>query len=221
MRGEKGFWLRLGPAERAMIERNSTRRTYAPGDFLCHQGDRSRHVLVLRSGSVRVLNTAPDGREVVVAVRTPGDILGELAALDAGPRSATLQALDRVEVLALSGVRFASLCQTQARLAWALLGVVAGRLRDAGRHWAEFGGGSSVRRVAALLLELAVLHGKTTSAGIEIVPPATQEELASTAAMSRESYVRVLRDLRERGVISTGRRQVTIHRIAELRRLAR
>ncbi|HKS49060.1 MAG TPA: Crp/Fnr family transcriptional regulator [Amycolatopsis sp.] len=222
MRGADGFWFRLGPAERAVIERNSTRRTYAAGDYLCHQGDRSRHVLVVRSGNVRVLSTAPDGREVVVAVRVSGDVLGELAALDEGPRSASLQALDEVEVLALSGARFALLCQTQPRLAWALLGVVAGRLRETGRQWAEFGGGgSAVRRVASLLLELAVLHGKTTSEGIEIVPPATQEELASTAAMSRESYVRVLRELRERGLISTGRRRVILHQPEELRRLVR
>jgi CRP-like cAMP-binding protein len=78
-----------------------------------------------------------------------------------------------------------------------------------------------VRRVASLLLQLAVLHGKKTSSGIGIIPPATQQELASTAAMSRESYVRALRELRERGLISTGRRQVVIHRMAELRRLVR
>lgn len=221
MRGADGFWFRLGSAERAVIERNSTRRAYDPGAFLCRQGDHSRHVLVVRSGTVRVLAATSDGREVMIAVRTTGDILGELAALDAGPRSATLQAVDRVEVLALSGARFASLCQTEPRLAWALLGVVAGRLRDTGRQWAEFGGGSALRRVAALLLEMAVLHGTTTSEGVEILPPATQEQLASTAAMSRESYVRVLRDLRERGLISTGRRQVVIHRIGDLQRLAR
>jgi len=96
MRGVDGFWFRLGPAERAMIERNAARRGYRPGEFLCRQGDTSRHVLVMRSGNVRVLAATPDGREVVIAVRTTGDIVGELAALDRGPRSATLQALDEV-----------------------------------------------------------------------------------------------------------------------------
>ena len=219
--GADDFWSRLARAERAVIEQNSTRRTYRPGDYLCHQGDSSRHVLVVRSGNVRVLATAPDGREVVVAVRTPGDVLGELAALDQGPRSATLQALDQVEVLALSGARFAALCQTQPRLAWALLGVVAGRLRDAGRQWVEFGGGSATRRVVALLLELAVLRGRPTGDGVEIVTPATQDELASTAATSRESFGRVLRELRKRGLISTSRRRIVIHRIADLQRLVR
>jgi hypothetical protein len=113
------------------------------------------------------------------------------------------------------------LCQTQPRLAWVLRGIVAGRLRDGGWHWLAFGGGSPTNRVAALLLELAVRHGKPTSEGIEIRPPATQQELASTVAISRESLTRVLRELRERGLISTGRRRVTIHRMTELQRLVR
>jgi CRP-like cAMP-binding protein len=121
-------------------------------------------------------------------VPLPGDILGELATLDGGPRTATLQALDTVQVLTMSGPRFATLCQTQPRLAWVLLGIVAGRLRDGGWQWLALGGGSATNRVAALLLDLAVRHGKPTSEGIEITSPATQQELASTVAISRESW---------------------------------
>jgi CRP-like cAMP-binding protein len=215
------FWAKLGPAEKAAIERIAVRHTYDPGDFICHQGDHSRAVLVIRSGHVRVLTTGANARAVVVAVRLPGDILGELATLDGGPRTATLQALDTVQVLTMSGPRFATLCQTQPRLAWVLLGIVAGRLRDGGWQWLALGGGSATNRVAALLLDLAVRHGKPTSEGIEITSPATQQELASTVAISRESLARVLRKLRERGLISTGRRRVTIHQMAELKRLVR
>jgi CRP-like cAMP-binding protein len=189
--------------------------------FLCHQGDRTDHVLVLVSGHVRVLGHTMDDREVVIGVRTAGDILGEIAAVDTQPRSATLQALDAVEVLTVPGSRFATLCRTQPTLAWALLGVVSARLRELGQQWLEFGGGSTTRRVVALLLELAVRHGVATANGIEIETPATQQELAATAATSRESFSRTLRELRERGLISTGRRRVVIHRMAELRSLAR
>ncbi|WP_158882263.1 Crp/Fnr family transcriptional regulator [Amycolatopsis anabasis] len=217
----ESFWEKLGPAERDSIERIATRRTFAPGDFLCHQGDQTRNVHVVRSGHVRVLATGPDAREVVIAVRTPGDVIGELAALDNSPRSATLQALTPVDVLTVPGARFARLCQAEPRLSWVLLAVIANRLRDADRQWLEFGGGSVLRRVAALLLELAVRHGKPTGVGVEIATPATQDELAATVATSRESLARVLRELRARGLITTGRRRVTIHRMAELERLAR
>jgi CRP-like cAMP-binding protein len=215
------FWGRLGQAERTAIEQLATRRGYRPGDYLCHEGDQSNHVIVVLNGHVRVLSHTIDDREVVIGVRAAGDIIGEQAALDNGPRSATLQALDQVEVITLTGTRFATLCQNHARLAWALLGVFSGRLREIGRQRAEYGGGSSSRRVFAQLLELALQQGHGNGSGIEIRHESTQQQLAANAATSRESYARALRDLRERGIISTGRGWIRVHQPDELRRLAR
>ena len=101
-----------------------------------------------------------------------------------------------------------------------MLVVLAGRLRALGRQWLDLSSGTAQRRVAALLLQLAVQYGVRHGDDIEIVTPATQAGLAMTAAISRESWARVTRDLRQRGVISTGRRRVTVHRPGELRRLA-
>jgi CRP/FNR family transcriptional regulator, cyclic AMP receptor protein len=218
--GPDSFWAKLGPAERRTVEALAVRKVFNPGEFLFREGDRSRNVVMVRSGHVRVLASRPDFREVIIAIRSAGDVLGELAALDDGPRSATLQALDTVEVLTIPGARFATLCQTEPRLSWALLSVVVDKMRDTALQRIEFGGGSVIHRVAALLLELAVRYGRSTDSGIEITALATQQELASTAATSRESMSRVLRELRGRGVISTGRRRMVIHRMAELRRIA-
>ncbi|MDT7724566.1 MAG: hypothetical protein QOI21_1142 [Actinomycetota bacterium] len=221
MDGPDSFWAKLGPAEKAAIVGISTVHNYGPGQFLVREGDPTRNVLIVRSGHVRVLNADADGRSLLVALRTSGDILGELATLVDRPRSATLQALDAVEVLTMHGPRFATLCQTQPKLAWVLLGIVANRLRDGGFLGVAASGGSPMRRVALLLLELAVRYGKPSGEGIELTPPATQEELASTMGFSRETLARVLRELRGRGVITTGRVQYTIHRMDELKRLAR
>jgi CRP-like cAMP-binding protein len=205
----------------AALARPATRRGYRPGDYLCHEGDQSNHVIVVMNGHVRVLSHTIDDREVVIGVRAAGDIIGEQAALDDGPRSATLQALDQVEVITLSGSRFAALCQKHAQVAWALLRVFSGRLREIGRQRAEYGGGSSSRRVYAQLLELALQYGRSNGSGIEIRHESTQQQLAANAATSRESYARALRDLRERGIISTGRGWIRVHLPDELRRLAR
>jgi CRP/FNR family transcriptional regulator, cyclic AMP receptor protein len=168
-----------------------------------------------------VTRLAADGREIVAGVRGPGDVLGELAAVDAQPRSATLSALATVETLTIPGPRFAGLCQSEPRIAWVLLGVVVDRLRESNRQWAEFGGGLAAQRIVALLLELAVSQGKQTADGVEITLWGSQQELAATAATSRESMARVLRTLRKQGLISTRRGKITIHDVAELRRLAR
>ena len=89
------------------------------------------------------------------------------------------------------------------------------------QHWLDSSGGAISRRVAAQLMQLAIQHGVWRGTDIEVVVPGTQAELATTAAISRESWARATRELRRQGVISTGRRRITIHRIAELRHQAR
>jgi CRP/FNR family transcriptional regulator, cyclic AMP receptor protein len=215
------FWGRLGPGERSTLTNAGSRGMYPAGAILCSQGDESNHVLVLMSGHVRVTRVASDGRVTAApGVRGPGDVLGELAAVDAQPRSATVSALDTVRTLTIPGARFAHLCQTEPRIAWVLLGVVTDRLRESGRYWAEFGGGHTAQRIAALLLELAVQQGKVSGDAVEITLWTGQHELATAASTSRESVARALRSLREQGLVSTRRNHVTIHDLDGLRRLA-
>ncbi len=214
------FWARLSPAERVSVRGAGVRTAHGAGTVLCHQGDDEHHVLILLSGYVRVTKSATDGREVVAGVRGPGDVLGELAALDARPRSATVSALVDVETLNVPGSRFATLCRTNPGIAWVLLCVMMDRLRESGRLWAEYGGGHSGQRIAALLLELAVRQGKAGDDGVDIPLWSGQQELAAAAGMSRESVARALRTLREQGLISTRRGHITVHDMAELRRLA-
>jgi CRP/FNR family transcriptional regulator, cyclic AMP receptor protein len=218
--GQDSFWGRLAPAEREALEVISGRRRYAPGDYLCHEGDQSKHVIVVLSGHVQVISHTTDDREVVIAVRSAGDIVGEMAALYDQPRTATLQALDKVEAITLLSDRFTHLCQTRAKLTWALLGVVHARFGELNRQRAEYGGGTASRRVFAQLVQMAVQSGEGNGTGIEIKSGWTQQQLADNAATSRESYARALRSLRERGIISTGRGWIRIHRLDELRRLA-
>jgi CRP/FNR family cyclic AMP-dependent transcriptional regulator len=215
-----GFWAALDTADREVLTGSAQRRSFRRGETLCREGDRSSGVLMLVTGHVRIVTGTSDGREVVVGVRGPGDVVGELAAIDARPRSATVQALEDVEVLEVPGERFVALCRTECRISWALLLVLTTRLRSVGKQWLDLGSGAASRRVAAQLMQLAVQHGVRRGRDIEIAVPATQAELAMTAAISRESWARATRELRRQGVISTGRRQVTIHRLGELRRLA-
>lgn len=216
---EHTFWSGLSDTERAVLTAAGTRRRYAAGDVLCQQGEETHHVLVLLSGRVRVTKVAMDGREIVAGVRGPGDVLGELAAVDARPRSATVTAVVGGRALVVPGTRFAELCQHEPRIAWVLLGVVATRLRESGGHWAEFGYGHTAQRIAALLLELAGRQGVASGDEVEI-SLWTQRELAAAAATSRESVARVLRMLRERGLVSTRRGLITILDVPGLRRLA-
>lgn len=215
------FWARLSPTEQAAVRAAATRRQFTTGAVITGQGEDAKQVYVVLHGHIRVMAGSAAGRGVVLAVCGPGEILGELSAIDGRPRSATLEALDAVDVLLIPAARLPGLCDLHPRIAWSLLLVVARRLRDTDRERAEYGGGTSTQRIVALLLDLAERWGQPCEDGILIDTPATQQELAETASTSRESMARVLRQLRKRGLVTTSRRRIVIHDIDGLRALGR
>jgi CRP/FNR family cyclic AMP-dependent transcriptional regulator len=203
---------RLAPAERERLLASGTRRTFRSGTLLFREEEQSSHVVVVLAGRVKVSTTDRDGHESMLGVRGPGDLLGELAALDQEPHSASVVALEPVEALTLSVEEFRSLLRERGALSTAVLELLVGRLRDADRKRVEFGSYDSRGRVARRLLELAERFGEPRlgHVGVHITLRLTQEELASWTGSSREAVARALADFRERGWIETGRRTVIV-----------
>jgi CRP-like cAMP-binding protein len=209
--GVDRFWDLLTPAEHEALRGTGVERDYPPGSVICAEGEITRHVLVVRRGLLRVTATTANGHEKVLAVRGAGDIVGERSAVDGLPRSATVRALGQVRALVLSAPAFAALCQRYPRIAWAVLTVVVTRQRDTDRQRVQISG-TATQRVAAVLIDVALRRGIADQGAVAL----SQEELASIAGTSRESLVRVLRALREQGIITTGRRKIEIHRVGSL-----
>ncbi|WP_367136673.1 Crp/Fnr family transcriptional regulator [Saccharothrix sp. HUAS TT1] len=205
------FWGLLTPAEHDVLTAAGVVRHYPNGSVVVHEGEVTRHVLVVRRGLLRVTATTANGSEKVLAVRGAGDIVGERSAVDGRPRSATVCALGDVQALVLSADSFAGLCQRYPRIAWSVLLVVVARQRDTDRQRVQISG-TATQRVAAVLIDMALQRGIADQGAMAL----SQEDLAGIAGTSRESLVRVLRALREEGIISTGRRKIEIHRVARL-----
>jgi CRP-like cAMP-binding protein len=183
-------------------------RTYRRGDRLFHEGDRSDAVYLVVEGRTRIYTTTDEGVEVTLSVRGPGELIGEMGALDAGARrSASVVALDplRCRVVAAGDLR--AFVEAHPSAALALLHLVIGRLRHADRRRAEFGSYDTTRRLARVLVESPTLA-------------LSQSELAGMIGASRESVARALAELRRRGLVATGRRTITIRDAEALRAYA-
>src|ERR1700716_2901961 len=76
-------------------------RRFAAGDVVFREGDASNTCYVVRSGHARAIRENPDGRQLALATFGPGDICGELAMFDDERRSATVEAIEPLEVLAI------------------------------------------------------------------------------------------------------------------------
>jgi CRP/FNR family cyclic AMP-dependent transcriptional regulator len=205
-----GFAAALTVEERQALMVDGRRRRFPRGSTLFNEGDRSDRIVILVSGRVKVSYFTEDGREVVLAVRSPGDLLGELSTLDGEARSATATALEPVEAVLLPAGRFRTFLETHPRAALVLLEMLSRRLRDADRKRVEFGAYDTVGRVARRLVELAEDFGEPEGEGVRITLPLSQDELAGWVGASRKAVGNALAWLRRRGLVETRRRGVTI-----------
>lgn len=115
--GDESFLAALSPEEAEAIRAHGVVRTYERGTALFHERQTSDRVHVVLSGRVKLSSVSEDGKESVLAIRGPGDLLGELSAIDDEPRSASATALEPVEALVVPAGDFRSfLAQTRRRL---------------------------------------------------------------------------------------------------------
>jgi CRP-like cAMP-binding protein len=215
-----GFLATLTAADTEALASWGRVRRFRRGSMLFQEGEQAEHVLLVRSGTVKVSSYTEDGKEIMLAVRGPGELLGELSAIDGEPRSAGATALDPVEVLSVAADDFRAFLEMRPRVATTLLQMLSRRLRDADRKRIEFGAYDTIGRVCRRLVEMAERFGEESSRGVRISLPLSQQELAGWTGSSREAVSKALHQLRSRGFITTARRGITVLDLDALRRRA-
>ena len=216
----QGFVAVLDPGDLDALTAWGQARRFRRGAMLFHEGEDAEHVLIVRSGRVKVSSFTADGREVVLAVRGPGELLGELSAIDGEPRSASASALEQVDVLSVPAEDFRAFLEMRPRVTVSLMQMLSRKLRDADRKRIEFGAHDTVGRVCHRLVELAERFGEASARGLRITLPLSQQELAGWTGASREAVSKALHLLRSRGYIETARRGITVLDMSALRRRA-
>jgi CRP/FNR family transcriptional regulator, cyclic AMP receptor protein len=212
------FLASLSPTEKDALYARGVVRRFPRGTALFHERQNSDRVLVLLSGCVKLSCLSVDGKEVVLAIRGPGDLLGELSAIDDEPRSATGTALEPVEALTLATSDFRSFLTANPRVSLTIMSMLSRRLRDADRKRVEFAADDTMTRVASRIVELSERFGEEASEEVSIDLPISQEELAGWTGCSRDSVVKALQSMRGLGWIETQRKRIVVRDIEALRR---
>ena len=183
-------------------------RRFAAGEAVFREDDASSTCYVVRSGRARAVREHADGRQLALATFGPGDIFGELAMFDDERRSATVEAIEPLETLAILGSELRRRMEQQPRLAIALAASLARRLRATNERLASQSFQTVQSRVATVLGQLVEQEGPARS---DVPLTVTQAEVAQLAGSSRESASRFLAVLERAGVISQGRGRLTVH----------
>lgn len=192
--------------------------TLARGDALFHEGDPGDRLYVVTEGKVKLHRTSPDGRENMLAVLGPGELIGELSLFDPGPRTATATALTEVKLLGLGHGDLQPWLNARPEVATALLRAVARRLRKTNDQMSDLVFSDVPGRVARALLDLSRRFGVQSEEGIHVVHDLTQEELAQLVGASRETVNKALADFAGRGWLRLEARAVIL---LDVERLAR
>ena len=216
----QGFWDLLADTEQSVLSGLGRMSVFPPGATLCVEGEPATHVFILLAGWVKVLSVTIQGQELVLALRGPGDIVGEVAGEATGYRTATVQATGTVRTLIVGHDKFSSFLDSYLGASHAFRRVAMQRWSETAAMLRRRSVASGAQRLAFLLLDLAGQHGSGTAGGVYVAMPLSQEELASLAGTSRATVTRALGNWRQRGFIRTGQRRITIMDLGALRQIA-
>jgi CRP-like cAMP-binding protein len=197
----------LEPGDRRLVVERAVPRSLPAATRLCVAGDPTPRILLLIEGIVKLIATSPDGNETILALATPGDLLGDVAVLDGLGQPLDAVAVTDCEVLAIDAERFVTALSHNPNATLALAESLAARLRWMSCTAAERSTFPVPARLAARLLDLADTVGKIESGAVSLDVPLDQSDIARLAGMCRETACRTLRRFKNAGVVDYDRKK--------------
>lgn len=227
MTQDTSFWGRLGKPEQTALLEYTTRDVLPPGDRLIRQRGRSRSVMIILRGWAAVVSepdprpgdpTGPGANGRLLAFRGEGDIVGDMAGLLNKPRSASLRALDEVEVLELEDTQFKDFLWNHKEAWWTYTEILAERVDEqtANIHFQKH---KTSMQIPEILVSLVDKVGRSNRDGIWLPYPRTQTELGSLIGISRESVSSTWSRLRDDGLVATRNGRMLILDLEGLRKI--
>ncbi len=194
--------------------------SYPAGMFLFRQGEPAAHVYVLTEGEVAVVSPARAGAEQVHNIVGRGELLGELALLANGRRTAGARAASPTVAWAIGRDAFWEFLDANPSGSSALLRQVAERLASREALIDDLLSLDVKGRLAKALLGLAARHGHPSERGGTVIGVRlTHRDLAGMVGASRENVSRALAAFRKRGLVDYDATAIRLLDPESLRRL--
>jgi len=188
------------------IAQRATMRRVARNATVVRAGDPTDSVFLVLSGNLKVMVEDDEGNEVIFSLLGPGDVFGEMGVLDDKPRSATVTCLNSCTLVVITQPDFMRCLREHFEVTEYVMRGLVGRLRDADRRIESLALMDVNGRVARLLLDMAeMVDGKLTIRG-----RLSRQDIARMVGASREMVSRVMKDLREQGLIDESEGQIVL-----------
>jgi CRP/FNR family transcriptional regulator, cyclic AMP receptor protein len=198
----RGFEAMISENAWRQLISDGVRRTYRRGEHLILQGHRGSSLLLLTAGRSMVMCSDQTGSSCLLALRGPGDLLGELAGHTDGIRSASVVAMESSEAYSLGATAFHR-ALALLRLHGQFDRYLVGKLHEAGAATVNAAHALPLKRLARLLLQIIDIAGPQHPNPCHI--PVSQMQLAEALHLSRSLICRHVAYLRAEGVLRVER----------------
>jgi CRP/FNR family cyclic AMP-dependent transcriptional regulator len=207
----------LSARELEEVARVAVPRSWAQNELIFREGDTGDTCYLIKSGAVLLTREHQDGRMIALAELRTGGMFGELAMFRGETRSASAEAIEATEAIALLAPDVQRLIRSNPEIASKLLAALSERIRRTTERLLQQSFQTVAGRVAGAVLAQTVARQAEGAPQQDVVIRATQAEIAGLAGTSRESASRFLATLEREGVVTLGRGKVTVHEPERLR----
>jgi CRP-like cAMP-binding protein len=187
-------------------------RRFPKGSLLYTPGETGEALFLLREGSVQIYRLSPEGRKLVIAHLLPYSFFGEMSCIGQGMYDAYAETTEDALVITMNCAHLERLLATKPQVARRILESFGKRILEAERQLEDFAFKSLVPRVAALLLRESA-DGQ--------VRGLSHQDIAERLGVYRETATNALNELKTAGLISTGRKQISILDRPRLEKISR
>ena len=189
------LFAELDDRELAAIAGVAKTRRYAKDDVIFHADEPGDVFCVIREGKVKITMNSPEGKEIILTMMGPGEFFGEMALLDDAPRSATVVALEPLEVVTIWRTDFLQILQDNFSITRKLLSELSKRVRKMSLRIESLATMDVYGRLARFFLDLAQQQGKVLDNGYVAVTRPTHQAIANMIGTSRETVSRLIHEL--------------------------
>ncbi len=182
--------------ERAVIKK------FLKNETILHEEDTNEFLYMILSGSVKVVQTTQDGKEMVLAMHRSRDFFGEMSLLDGKTVPATVVAMEDSLVAIMSKKDFYSVLFSQKALLEAVLRILCSRLRESWEKVRLLTFKDTALRIKALFLILSGEYGEEGDEGLTLRITLTHQSIADMTGLARETVTRMLDKWQREGEIT-------------------
>ena len=189
-------------------------------DILYSPGEGTERLFILKKGKAQLYEVGDDGDEITLSVVEEGNVFGEMALTGQSLHGLYVRALTPSTVVSLRRADVEHLIMKTPEVGLRLVQVLAQRLRDSERRYADMVGKDVPARLATQILQLIDSEGVVSTESYRIPTHYTHEQLGSMIGCKRVAITRAFRTLEEGGAVELEERRIVVKDIETLKDLA-